>query len=1513
MQDPNAILKSFDKSNQIYSVKVGDNIGYSDSECSNGVYITDIEHLPIEVSDSGFSDVRVTRLSDLHLDYVDFVYKKDQQDRFGVPGQYLGTTLDLTGVKLVIHFTSSSGVSLEKVIDEVQPSDCVLYTKTAGQYTRQSDLKIYSNTKKLSFTYKYNEGTEAGQAESFTREYDIFSTRKLLRISLNSWTNDTQFTDTKIDTSTLSLKLLFSDSVSEEVYQFNGSNNYLTFKLNKSKWQATNTTQNVKVTCNYLNDDEYDFDVQTASVTVEKANIQMKRVKQILSYSVQVTGPHYYLETPSAVCNSLKIKYNNGDEREVSSEELDNVSFYVPFSDGLHSASSELIEYYIGEHGEFIESDTPLTKGYTKEWHSVEGQFSIESLRLSYHEKDASDVDCYCSIDLPSSYTVYSKILSIVVENPLPNQYEENQINFNGFKYNVLYNNGQSLSYNTVTLSNITFNEDDVWDSVNNRWTYPANGNHMDVSLTIVHTDIYGQSSTFDTSCTLYQKSVESISVSSNSYVFEAGSPVDLSQISIMLNYNNGSTEFGNPTSVNLDGQTSSYDTYATFTESDPSTVLRKSVNHTLYYNNVSLSGVGITLTRNYKSDCPMKAFTDNDNPFVFGDEPHYQNREVHLDTLKKIVIYYTDNSTKTIVFEDGENRYSKLSENLIRLHMSTWGLQLEQYNWFVFNNSISTESQLVIFSIKIEQMSVSLKEGHYLYQGGDVATSLASDFNFVLDILNEEGGTRKILVFNYSDLPKYNAKVTVSGITTWPLEPEEGTSVNYTTTVVMSCKPDVEGSSDFDISVSVPLSFRRVISKVLLRKSELDEPSESLTWGDNEKRIVGSNITLADLGFSQSLEFINGGVIENVGIDLLPKFKRFVLNENDEVENIERWPLDGQFFVCFNEFSLPIKEPKATIKCTNMISKPSSIVVTQKENSHIEAGTTVKKEDLNITVKGLLGETIEHDLDNVQLTNADTKSTDTVKLVTVTYTDPNFENARVYTNVNVTLASKVCTISYSVYKDGGILTNVTIAGDSTYSPSVNSQKKFLEFRTKDMIGNKSIYTFDHLDVNVTGVSYSDSNSTLTIDGGVDSDLIIKIFVTSAFVKDNYNHAYSIDSSGNLQGVYSLTNPQGTYEIPDSVKTITSSQKAFVNLSTLRSLIIGTNVERIKDSAFSNCSYLSEIKFKGPRNKKISIGRAAFKGCSKLATLDFLDCGDIRQHFICGTPDDNPINGSVVFNTWEGCILRTIRINKSSFTSVLRHHHINNDQADAHTIWATSRCGGGWRIRFTPISVDPRETWVRCITGPSLARPGTEGSNGYASVGQLATYIKGISTAMIAVALQMSGWSAMAKLLEQRPDLLDSDIIKTYKTYESSSSHETMKNNQVTTEAGGYAFYNKDALAVRSDNNSFLSVTCYGLGWSEYNYDYVKNLAKYKFTTNGRVGSEFISVEFSQAGHHFSNWDNTEYVNNCIYPNVKLSDTTISESEIDSISNPIGANYSTRNKYNSTLCGTRLDFMIPLY
>ena len=76
-----------------------------------------------------------------------------------------------------------------------------------------------------------------------------------------------------------------------------------------------------------------------------------------------------------------------------------------------------------------------------------------------------------------------------------------------------------------------------------------------------------------------------------------------------------------------------------------------------------------------------------------------------------------------------------------------------------------------------------------------------------------------------------------------------------------------------------------------------------------------------------------------------------------------------------------------------------------------------------------------------------------------------------------------------------------------------------------------------------------------------------------------------------------------------------------------------------------------------------------------------------------------------------------------------------------------------------------------------------------------------------------------------------------------------------------------------------------------------------------------MAVETSDhpAGADFGNWDNTEYVNGCFYPNLELG-TDLNYSDIEELFD-VSTSAEERGKYSSAsfMCGTYLDFMIPMF
>lgn len=103
---------------------------------------------------------------------------------------------------------------------------------------------------------------------------------------------------------------------------------------------------------------------------------------------------------------------------------------------------------------------------------------------------------------------------------------------------------------------------------------------------------------------------------------------------------------------------------------------------------------------------------------------------------------------------------------------------------------------------------------------------------------------------------------------------------------------------------------------------------------------------------------------------------------------------------------------------------------------------------------------------------------------------------------------------------------------------------------------------------------------------------------------------YEIMSDNSVILVYINTDSVKSYTVPDTVtynnkkyKVSCIYDEAFINCKELKRVTIGKNIEEIGDSAFKNCISLKNITVKTTKLTKTTIGKNAFKGISKKATI----------------------------------------------------------------------------------------------------------------------------------------------------------------------------------------------------------------------------------------------------------------------------------------------------------------------
>lgn len=1534
-------LKSVDEKSQLFIIKDGKDIGYETEQR----LVTDIDKLDIKVKESGFKDVRVTRLDDLYVSYIELLYEKDGEIRAGVPGQYLGDPLNLNDVYLKVYYLSDSGINFSRIYNVSVGTYRLCYRRGSSYYSCDRQDIVTDSSNYVEYSFNYN-----GQLE--TVRYELFSIKKFLSAEVYNWPT-VQYTDTSINFSELKLKLTFQNldetlnPVEEEkIIDFSTDKvDYITCSTNKTTWNATSTSQNIEITCTYLNDDEYDYDSTIINISYTNENIIVKCIDSIIEATLEIKETNkeqYFLSLPNLKCTKLVVLYNNGTSRALNATQRNKVSLYVPFTSQLHESNSGLDKYILNENNEFIKvsPDTVLTSGYTKEWHTVaDTLFAKETIIISYSEKDAENYDHYVSYSSTTySWGVLAEIASASVKNPIPNQYERTAFITNKGQqatYEVTYNNYYSI-INNINYSdgNITipkYDEDHYYyDTTSNRWNYYSSDSSVSINVTIQYRDINGQSIQVEAPVTIIKKAVESILNTNDRLSFKANSDVDLTAVKVQLNYNNGETEISNVTSIKKQGTQDIILKYDRFEDSTNLFVTEKKVKYDICYNGFSIEK-DFSLTRDYIG---IQAINFNNEDFEFSDEEHFQNRNVNLNNLNKVYIYFSDESKYIIEFSEDENKLSVLSNNKITLYKSIWGGQLEQVNYFIFIGRYKTAEKTIKFTIKIDSFKVSLKNKNILlYQGKSIEDSLKNDFNYTIYMLTGDGDiTQERTIYNFDELSDYNAVITCTydGISNdppylWPLDNRNVNEKFVNREITFKCVPF--GIGDFDISITVEFPFYRVVDKIEIKSSASGTySSEYIT---SSMKIKGRPIdySSSDMGEFHRITFTNGFKLEDIES---PTFLKNFVFEDGLTKDTPTWPISGIYHISYDENEVGTRTPYATVTCTNMVSLANRIEAVQINNSRI-AGQTILLSDFDINVYGLCNEeVIPLVQDNLSISDNASSSTDESKDVRISYTDPNFADIKVSTVKTFNLTAKNCTINYEVYLNGyeEVLKNVIVAGNTSYTPSVDNITFAFRIDTKReyTISSNSIYSFSELIAydKDTGqqldvaVKYDTSTRLMTLPAELDKNLLIKINMSSSYVTDGYGHAYTYNSIGEMTSVQSMYGAQGTYRIPSQITTIPYGY--FSGLTSLKHLIIGDNVIRIKDSAFFGCTQLSQITFEC-RTKTITIGRNSFKDCTSLNTLDFSACGDIRQWFVIGTPDDNPTNGNVVRNTWENCKLRYIKIKRESFTDILRVYYLDNSAGSIYK-WTTARCPGYFHIRVSSSDVS-FDRVIERFFGASDFR----NSIGYSMSSatelekeemsaiqfptKMAVRLKSVPTsAPTLTSIDGTPGNNIGLYISSIPNTFD----MYYGTYTKSDTYDVIRYDGThTTVAGSYDISKACAVAVRSDINLNIWVVCYGFRhWSDYTYNqFITGTANNAFTTNGRVGSEFVSVEDNSIGTHFGNWNNSAYVNDCIYPNIKLSSSILTEGDVDAVLGSTDSN--VKHRYNSNLFGTYLDFMIPIY
>ena len=1288
--------------------------------------------------------------------------------------------------------------------------------------------------------------------------------------------------------------------------------------------------------------------------------VQIKRISHIKNVIISKVdssiNKEYYGGVPNWKVDSLTVVYNNGEEKDIdsNSEDFPSVSLHVaknktedysgfnwPTIEGPYSADftlrvrySEVDDLGLNEQGQgnivSIFSNAKVVTVYAR----IQSASVLTNFPDQYENISFKGLDDFRFVVTYNNNTQVTRSLPSFSSLSFPSGY------WDSINKKWTYPNSVSQDSASVRLS-FVYNSLENQDSVT-----------VSTNVTLYKKKISGATISeipeLDPSDDSIDLSSIVLNLEYNNGETSTGHPVKIvcnksgAENNKIYPFDNVTVDFMDTTNLNKDYKVKSrIDSYKFFYGSGD--------------NDFSLGSIKIT--RDYSE---LEVFDSNGNEYSFDSDRQIAASPVNIDGVNSVKITFSDDSTYTInnIGSAVDSKVSGLKNRFdIYLSKEVWTWSKEQTNKFYLQSidQLSSSEETVTFQTMVQSFDLSLKNGHYLYQDDEIQPSLASDFIYSLVVKDEEGKDRTISSLEYSDLEEYDVIISctysnnkINDKYCWPnpLKDKDPTQElsditellgqEYPCDVSFICKQ--REIDEEVVTKEKELRFRRYCTKIMLNL-EVSPIDPSVYYQEN--RIRGNKINkssssgnTSDFGDNPMVSFNNG--LTNVVVSNYDTsasyFKTYALN-NDIYNITNVWPKNGRIHLCYDEFNLvPDSHTNFNgayhieIQDEGIKQQALRIVAAVKKDNLIVAGSTIEKSDLTITITDLSGDTIpltEEILNNITLSNNVSSFADSQIEVAVDYVDVSFGN-RVSTSVIVPLQKKSCSISYFFYfgsPDSGTepeeLYTVSTSAQKSYDPSTQDQTIKCIINFDDSIvtsGSESLYSYSSMrafsgnkDIS-DKVSYSLSNQEITIAANVEEAIVIKMYFSSNYLWDDYGHAYSYNNDKELTHVYSPSGSTGTYEIPtrDSsgnikITTVLKGRMVFQSLTQLQKLIIPNDITRIDDDAFSRCSNLSEIKFKA-RNQMITIGDNSFGNCTRLMTLDFLECGDIREFFAMGIDDDHADGGDyltdIKLTTWNNCNLHFIKINQSSFSKVVRIYYVDNGEVseDGHKRWVTARCGGGWKVQFEFSHNDPRETWIRAIEriGTSIEGSLYDGSG----VGDLVYYVRG------------------------QGDWADNKYTRTYKTYaKNDKSHaEKRPGEPLKLYDGGYDIRKACGIAVRSDRNANLWVNCYGLGWDDFTYKNVQD-SGYRFTTNGYIyfnpnspnspQVDFIDDNVGSIGTNFTNWRMDADVNSCIYPNYRLSSTVLTPEDVEDILD-VSKN-GTRQRFNSVRSGTLLDCMIPAY
>ena len=349
---------------------------------------------------------------------------------------------------------------------------------------------------------------------------------------------------------------------------------------------------------------------------------------------------------------------------------------------------------------------------------------------------------------------------------------------------------------------------------------------------------------------------------------------------------------------------------------------------------------------------------------------------------------------------------------------------------------------------------------------------------------------------------------------------------------------------------------------------------------------------------------------------------------------------------------------------------------------------------------------------------------------------------------------------------------------------------------------------------------------------------------------DKYGNIFLIED----KELKEITLNYSDVEIPDDVISI--KRDVFKELE-ISSIKFNNHLRFIEDSAFERCS-ITNIEF--PASLE-SIGECSFEGCTNLKSIVFKSTNPIvigRAAFRgCGSLStldflsmgrrfkECVFGDGVNKDVWEGCSLRRVLLTKENFSSVIREKYSDKN--------ITSRSAGGFKVRFR----SPEDKF----------------------------YIRVIGTTE-------RGYS----------DEISADLDRGY-SYESDKTLKEISFKSYS-HIDDVDFRESCGIYLTSQGAHEMWVESLGLGYPDFNYDpMITFYSNYRFTTNG--GDDVIHEDDSiLIGNGFDNWNMMSYVNDVLYPNIKLGEDSLSDKDFDE---------STGSHELDKTSGTLIDLMIPIY